>query len=411
MENPHHEEMVEIRVDGGGSKKELDKEEKHIGKRSHDEEEVIQVRVEGKGMEEKDMNYKAIRREFKQFDIVKSIAQVNNKFTSDSALNASFSYRFERQNRIMQEWKLIKKGLPDSIYVRVHEERTDLMEALIIGGAGTPYSDGLFFFHITFPSNYPKVPPRLHFQPIYLYAHGCLCIDFLEYSFLKHRYDGWSIDIRQIKGLEKWNSKESSVLEILVSIQLSFQIEKPYFRNHDMNDHSLLEAIEKGYKFDESYACNKRVFRAKCWTILDTLEKPPALFEEFIGQHFRERAEAILIACRPYCRLKYGDHPIYETKFSNGYRYSMANMYAKLLKAFIKNGSSLDDYVGDINLEDDLNYYKTPLPPLPSRPPRQHWIFTAWNGCLGVALVLLLGTLFSICVWFVVNRHPKNSKA
>jgi ubiquitin-conjugating enzyme E2 O len=35
----------------------------------------------------------------------------------------------------------------------------DLLRAVIIGPAGTPYHDGLFFFDVQFPSNYPNKPP------------------------------------------------------------------------------------------------------------------------------------------------------------------------------------------------------------------------------------------------------------
>ncbi|XP_026409980.1 putative ubiquitin-conjugating enzyme E2 38 [Papaver somniferum] len=362
MENRQHQEMVEIRVDLGGSNKELDKEEKHIGRESHNEEEVIQIRVEGKGREvaeEIKVKQEVVsRKEFKQFDIVKSTPALNvpSSCLADQQINQT---NVERHNRIMQEWQLLKKGLPDSIYVRVYQQRTDILEAFVVGGAGTPYRDGLFLFHIIFPSNYPKVPPKLYFKTK---PRGGLCMDFLEYG---GGING--IDIRQIKGLEKWNSKKSSILEMLVAIRQSFHIEKPYFRDHNMNDLRLVEAIEKGYKLDESYDCDERVFKTKCWTILGILAKPPKVFEEFVCQHFRDRAEAILIACRPYYRLKYGDHPIYETKFCDEYRQSMANTYVKLLKAFIKNGSSLDDYVGDINLEDDFDYIQPPPPPTKPR--------------------------------------------
>lgn len=45
------------------------------------------------------------------------------------------------------------------ISVRVYEDRMDLLRAVVIGPAGTPYHDGLFFFDIQFPSNYPQSPP------------------------------------------------------------------------------------------------------------------------------------------------------------------------------------------------------------------------------------------------------------
>jgi hypothetical protein len=47
----------------------------------------------------------------------------------------------------------------ESVYVRVYEDRIDLLRAAIVGPAGTPYHDGLFFFDVRFPAEYPKCPP------------------------------------------------------------------------------------------------------------------------------------------------------------------------------------------------------------------------------------------------------------
>ncbi|KAK7837519.1 putative ubiquitin-conjugating enzyme e2 23 [Quercus suber] len=46
----------------------------------------------------------------------------------------------------MQEWKILENNLPETIYVRVYDQRMDLLRAVIVGAAGTPYHDGLFFF-------------------------------------------------------------------------------------------------------------------------------------------------------------------------------------------------------------------------------------------------------------------------
>ena len=35
----------------------------------------------------------------------------------------------------------------------------DLLRAVMIGPAGTPYHDGLFVFDVHFPPNYPDIPP------------------------------------------------------------------------------------------------------------------------------------------------------------------------------------------------------------------------------------------------------------
>ncbi|PHT66947.1 putative ubiquitin-conjugating enzyme E2 39 [Capsicum annuum] len=64
---------------------------------------------------------------------------------------------------IMKEWKILEKQLPESIYVRTYESRMDLLRAVIVGAAGTPYHDGLFFFDIVFPSDYPKQPPKVRY--------------------------------------------------------------------------------------------------------------------------------------------------------------------------------------------------------------------------------------------------------
>jgi ubiquitin-protein ligase len=53
----------------------------------------------------------------------------------------------------------------------------DLLRAVIIGPAGTPYHDGLFFFDAQFPSQYPNKPP----VRIFLISHASL-IDY--FSFL-----------------------------------------------------------------------------------------------------------------------------------------------------------------------------------------------------------------------------------
>lgn len=47
----------------------------------------------------------------------------------------------------------------DSIFVRAYETRMDLLRAVMIGPAGTPYHDGLFVFDVHFPPNYPDIPP------------------------------------------------------------------------------------------------------------------------------------------------------------------------------------------------------------------------------------------------------------
>ncbi|KAL2934871.1 putative ubiquitin-conjugating enzyme E2 25 [Bienertia sinuspersici] len=65
----------------------------------------------------------------------------------------------KRVNRIADEWRMLEKDLPDTIFVRVYEARMDLLRAVILGADGTPYHDGLFFFDVHFTTSYPNSPP------------------------------------------------------------------------------------------------------------------------------------------------------------------------------------------------------------------------------------------------------------
>jgi ubiquitin-protein ligase len=44
----------------------------------------------------------------------------------------------------------------------------DLLRAVIVGASGTPYHDGLFFFDIHLPADYPTVPP-VSFKTLHMY--------------------------------------------------------------------------------------------------------------------------------------------------------------------------------------------------------------------------------------------------
>ncbi|XP_026378480.1 probable ubiquitin-conjugating enzyme E2 25 [Papaver somniferum] len=207
----------------------------------------------------------------------------------------------------MQEWKILKMGLPDSIYVRVYDN--EVVRAAIMGratGAGVN-----------------------HFR-----------IDTRRATYKSHKLL-----------VAKWNPNTSTILNILLSVQLVFQTEDPYY-GMKTNDPRLQKSIKNGYKFDESFECNERHFKANCLTMLVTLRRPPKDFEEFVAEHFRDRSETIFTAFNRY-KIKCGDHFKYEMKMGKEYHDSMVNVRTQLLKVFIKNGSSLDDFVGDINLDAD----------------------------------------------------------
>jgi ubiquitin-conjugating enzyme E2 O len=47
--------------------------------------------------------------------------------------------------------------------VRAYDNRMDLMRALIVGPAGTPYEGVPFLFDLQLPADYPLSPPTVAF--------------------------------------------------------------------------------------------------------------------------------------------------------------------------------------------------------------------------------------------------------
>ncbi|KAF9677205.1 hypothetical protein SADUNF_Sadunf08G0083800 [Salix dunnii] len=244
--------------------------------------------------------------------------------------------------KIMQEWKILEKHLPDSIYVRVHENRIDLLRAVIIGVAGTPYHDGLYFFDIAFPPDYPARPPLVYYRSFglrinpNLYANGRVCLSLLN------TWPG--------RKSEKWDSSESTVLQVLVSIQALVLNEKPYY-NEPGNGVLPGRAIwEK-----KSNAYSENVFFLSCKTMLFLLRRPPKNFEGFVAGHFREKASAILSACNAYingqARVGYyrndgscSSGSSSTVDVSDKFKGLMGQLYPELLLGFMRNGASLGDF-------------------------------------------------------------------
>ncbi|GJM93586.1 hypothetical protein PR202_ga10152 [Eleusine coracana subsp. coracana] len=111
---------------------------------------------------------------FKQFD---TVGDHSDHFYTRPGNGKALTVKKPSKNwvkRIQHEWKVLEKDLPETIFVRVYEERMDLLRAVIIGPAGTPYHDGLFFFDVQFPSQYPSKPP--HFEDFvvgHFRKYGC----------------------------------------------------------------------------------------------------------------------------------------------------------------------------------------------------------------------------------------------
>ncbi|XP_060174000.1 putative ubiquitin-conjugating enzyme E2 38 [Lycium barbarum] len=228
--------------------------------------------------------------QFPHFDVVSDESDhyyiKSNK--SDKAQNCFKDANTSTYRSIMKEWKILEKNLPESIYVRAYEMRMDLLRAVIIGAPGTPYHDGLFFFDIVFPSDYPSHPPSVyylsrgyHMNPN-LYTNGYVCLSLI--NTWKGRTSS-----------EMWTAKTSTVLQLLVSIQGLVLNDQPYFNEPGREKHIKSESW-----LQKSLAYNREVFILSCKTMLCHIRTPPKNFEAFVYEHFRERGESILVTIKAY---------------------------------------------------------------------------------------------------------------
>ncbi|XP_027368709.1 probable ubiquitin-conjugating enzyme E2 25 [Abrus precatorius] len=274
---------------------------------------------------------------FPRFEVVSD--ETDHFFARSSAHEPSITTdpRSVLNKTVMKEWKMLEQDLPESIYVRVYERRIDLMRAVIIGAAGTPYENGLFFFDIMFPSEYPKQPPLLHFHSFglrlnpNLYCSGKVCLSLLN---------TWSG-----RKSEKWDPSRSTMLQVLLSIQGLVLNEKPFF-NEPGADAFRLFILER-----KSRAYNENVFGLTCNISIHLLRKPPKYFETFVKNHFRERARVILGLCVRYENgsVGVGNHSrgghSSTVEVSKELKEWMNSSFPRLVQAFRQNDPSLGLFI------------------------------------------------------------------
>ncbi|ESW26384.1 hypothetical protein PHAVU_003G115300 [Phaseolus vulgaris] len=225
-------------------------------------------------------------KEFKRFDVV--MDDTDHRFRDSNNGKYFNDSRSSLYKTIMREWKILEKNLPESIYVRVYERRIDLMRAVIVGAQGTPYHDGLFFFDIVFPFDFPDHPPKLHYHSFgyrlnpNLYSNGTVCLSLLN------TWHG--------KMPEMWDPSKSTMLQVLHSIQALVLNEKPFFNEPGVGGFANFSMnLEK-----KSCVYNEKAYFSTCKTTHQLLRRPPRNFEEFVSCHFRQRAARIIEANRQY---------------------------------------------------------------------------------------------------------------
>jgi baculoviral IAP repeat-containing protein 6 len=193
--------------------------------------------------------------------------------------------------RLLTEYQSIKNTLPlnweSSIWCFTSNKHYNISTFLISGPKDTPYENGLFEFHVYFPSNYPIQPPNIIFNTTgipkgtfrfnpNLYNNGKVCLSLLG------TWDGYES--------EKWNPKTSTFLQILISIQSLIFIENPYFNEPGWESNLNTEI---GNKKSKQY--NNNIYPKTIeYAMIDMIKNPIYGFEEIIKNHFKYKKNEIL---------------------------------------------------------------------------------------------------------------------
>jgi ubiquitin-protein ligase len=191
--------------------------------------------------------------------------------------------------RILSEISSFKSSLPlnyeSTIWVRIPKDKFNIFSFIISGPKDTPYENGLFEFHAHFNNDYPNTQPNvlLHttgnntfrFNPN-LYDSGKVCLSLLG---------TWSGSES-----EKWNSKTSTFLQVMVSIQSLIFIEQPYF-----NEPGLEKFINTTKGNNESNIYNLKIQPKTIeLAMIDMINNPPIGFEEVVKEHFKLKKDEII---------------------------------------------------------------------------------------------------------------------
>nr|AGO67241.1 ubiquitin-conjugating enzyme [Silene vulgaris] len=225
---------------------------------------------------------------------------------------------------IAEEWRMLEKDLPDTIFVRVYEARMDLLRAVIVGADGTPYHDGLFFFDVNFTHHVKYHAHGLRLNPN-LYNCGKVCLSLLG-TWAGH-------------GEENWRPGKSNMLQVLVSIQGLILNEEPYY-----NEPGYAHSKNSPHSKTASKSYSENAFLLSLKTMLYTMRNPPKKFEDLVYGHFYKRAHDILAACRAYLdgvqvgSFEKGKTPTKRSTCSATLRSSLPDYIKNLVQAFTKIG-------------------------------------------------------------------------
>ena len=226
---------------------------------------------------------------------------------------------------VNKEWKLLRENLPKNIYVKVFENRMDLMRAVIVGAPGTPYFDNVLVFDIYLPQTYPQTPPIVKFFSYNeklnpnLYENGNICLSLLNTWDAKNETEAWSA--------------KSNILQLLLSIQGLVLVSEPYF-----NEAGYDKQVETTEGINNSIVYNENVLLLNIRHMMKNIRHPPQHCEKIIKKHFSERGRLIVERLQVY-QGEYS-HPGVGTDI-NGLLRNPSQGFLKVLKRVVEKFSDM----------------------------------------------------------------------
>lgn len=228
--------------------------------------------------------------------------------SSADLLMHHFTGVYCKNNRaVLREHKLLYQEIPQllhwssSIFVRTMEDNINALQFMIVGPKDTPYQNGLFWFSLTFPANFPSKPPvvqilntgngKIRHNPN-LYSNGKVCISILN---------TWP-------GPNRWNPSRT-VMDIILGIQSSVFVEHPYGNE---------PTYETNTKDSAKYNYNIRISTIT-EAMIAMIENPPKGFEDVVMLHFGAKKREIMaqmadwMADKGYTPESTDDHYIYNS--------------------------------------------------------------------------------------------------
>ncbi|GAA0153155.1 ubiquitin-protein ligase [Lithospermum erythrorhizon] len=252
-------------------------------------------------------------KEFKKFYILSNTPRDDHRFHlkifssyhASSLCRSSEKYH-ELCRKIRKELALLEENLPDSIFVRAYYRDIDFLRAVIINPPDAPfYPNGLFFFDILFPSNYPSDPPKIQYR---------------DDDSLK------MISNNNLDVIGKWN-KDSSILDVLLETKERIFNAKPY-----SNDGLLSHIFPESKSKLEVVKHTKKAMFLNHKGMMYSLRYPPSDFEDYVKGYYRTRAHVILLSYKNLLDEVGADN-------------ELVLLFKELIKVFERNGTYCEHHL------------------------------------------------------------------